>query len=150
MDNVQILYNVFDDLVEVTDDGGGPEDCWLQIKNQEGGSGTDPVVYGNTFTDYNCAIHLYDGGNTDYAVSVKNNIFDTPKSGGYHINVESFSGNGDNVFVDYNVYYPDTSGSDNVWTWDGTNCTDYDDWKTDSGQDGNSPADVADPLLQAD
>lgn len=109
-------------------------------------SGTLPVIYNNTV--YDCSVNfgtiVPSNGGSSLGFVMKNNISLNPKTGGKHIHIANVTTL--NLDIDYNLYYPDISGSDNIFTWDGVNSDDFADWQTDSSQDATSP-NSADPQL---
>ncbi|MBI5555038.1 MAG: fibronectin type III domain-containing protein, partial [Elusimicrobia bacterium] len=142
--NWKIYNNIFNNLSQnaVKDTSSGAA---IRIKGGAADDGNKPFIANNVF--YNVAMGIYSAPTTYQSIAgftAKNNIFLSPKLGGYHIFQSYFTGT-NAVDIDNNLYYPDTSGSDNKWAWKSQNQANFVAWKTASSQDANSI--LADPLL---
>jgi hypothetical protein len=129
LDTCDIYYNV----------GWNAGDDGIQLNANADGS----TIYNNTFgeaSDCGLALDI-----NCLSCVIKNNIFYNCRRGDLEtdddLDVAIYTAGGNTL--DYNLYY-----SDGVfeWDWDGIDYTTFNDWKTNSGQDANSPT-PADPLF---
>ena len=70
--------------------------------------------------------------NTSTGHTFKTNIIENSDS--YHV----FFDSGSPATLDYNSYFPDTTGSAGKFAWNGVDSVDFADWQNNSGQDVNS------------
>lgn len=123
----------------------------IRIKGPGGSSDIWPKIYNNTI--YDCRIglswiHIPNDPNSGF--DFRNNIVCSPKTGGYHVYLESCSGT-KTVVMANNCWYPDTSGGNNLFAWDGGARDDFADWVADAlSEDGvtiGTNSTVSDPKL---
>jgi hypothetical protein len=133
-------------LVNLGGDQGNGGGAAFRLKGGPSSGGDVPKIWNNVV--YDCCFFIWHQINGDESPTragweAKNNIVANLKTGGYYVKTLNWGGD-PAITMDYNLYYPDTDGADNKWSWDGVDCTDFADWKSDSSQDANSPS-IADP-----